>query len=58
MVFRVLSTSLLAVAVLTATAAGARADTLVTPAPGARNLTANGGLPGLGGARPRPGAGA
>jgi hypothetical protein len=43
MVFRVLSTSLLAVAVLTATAAGARADTLVTPAPGARNLTANGG---------------
>jgi hypothetical protein len=28
MVFRVLSTSLLAVAVLTATAAGARADTL------------------------------
>ena len=43
MVSRALAVSVLAAAVLAATAAGASADSLVTPAPGARNLTANGG---------------
>ena len=35
--------ALLAAALLATTAGTAGADTLVTPAPGARNLTANGG---------------
>jgi len=43
MVSRALAVPLLAVTLLAATAAGASADSLVAPAPGARNLTANGG---------------
>jgi hypothetical protein len=43
MVSRALALALLTAALLAATAAGAGADTLVAPAPGARNLTANGG---------------
>ena len=44
MVSRTLAVPLLAAALLAATAAGASADSLVAPAPGARNLTANGGF--------------
>jgi hypothetical protein len=44
MVSRTLALPLLAAALLAATAAGASADSLVAPAPGARNLTANGGF--------------
>jgi hypothetical protein len=43
MIPRTLTASLLAAALLATTAGAAGADTLVTPAPGARNLTANGG---------------
>jgi hypothetical protein len=43
MLTRALSVPLLAAALLATTAGAAGADTLVTPAPGARNLTANGG---------------
>jgi hypothetical protein len=43
MLSRALAVPLLAAALLATTAGAAGADTLVTPAPGARNLTANGG---------------
>ena len=43
MLKRTLVLPLLAAALLAATAADASADTLVAAAPGARNLTANGG---------------
>jgi hypothetical protein len=43
MISRALTAPLLAVVLLAATAAGASADSLVAPAAGARNLTANGG---------------
>jgi hypothetical protein len=43
MISRALAVPLLAAAQLAATAAGANADSLVAPGPGARNLTANGG---------------
>ena len=65
MLSRALAVPLLAAALLATTAGAAGADTLVTPAPGARNLTANGGYlvwaapsggwvvrPGGGGGRP------
>jgi hypothetical protein len=43
MVSRILAVPLLAAALFAGTAGAARADTPVAPAPGARNLTANGG---------------